>query len=111
MQSVLTFISSEVHNAFRPLFQNSDLAGEERQQAEAGLAKCFDYLESLLSDGRDFLTGETFTIADAYGFVVATWAPRVGFELRPWPKVEAFVERVRARPSVQAALAAEGLLG
>jgi glutathione S-transferase len=110
MQSALTFISSELHTGFRPFFRNPDLAGEARQQAEAGLAKHFDYLEALLSEGQNYLTSKTFTIADAYGFVVSSWAPIVGFDLKPWPKVEAFVERVRARPSVQAALAAEGLL-
>lgn len=110
MQSTLTFISSELHPGFRPFFHNSDLAGEDRQRAEAGLAKHFDYLESLLRDGRDFLTSKTFTIADAHGFVVSSWAPMVGFELKPWPLVEAYLERVRTRPSVQAALAAEGLL-
>ena len=110
MQSVLTFVSSELHPGFRAFYLNPNLAGEEREQAEAGLAKRFDYLESLLGDGQDFLTSKTFTIADAYGFVVSSWAPRVGFDLKPWPKVRAFVERVRARPSVQAALGAEGLL-
>ena len=110
MQSTLTFISSELHTGFRPFFQNPDLAGQARQQAEAGLAKHFDYVESLLRDGRDFLTSKTFTIADAYGYVVSSWAPMVGFELKPWPLVEAYLERVQSRPSVQAALAAEGLL-
>lgn len=110
MQSTLTFISSELHTGFRPFFRNPDLAGEARQQAEARLTDHFNYIESLLTDDRDFLTSKTFTIADAYGFVVCSWASGVGFDLKPWPKVEAFLERVRVRPSVQAALAAEGLV-
>ncbi len=108
MQSILTFISSELHTGFRPFFRNPSLANEARQQAEAELQEHFGYIESLLSDGRDYLTGNEFTIADAYGFVVSTWSSFVDFDLSPWPKVRAFQARVNSRPSVQAALAAEG---
>ena len=74
------------------------------------MAKRFDYIESVLADGRAHLTGDQFTIADAYLFVVANWTNFVNIDLAKWPKTAAFVARVAERPAVKKALAAEGLL-
>ena len=51
--------------------------------------------------------GEQFTVADGYLYTVMTWSPRVGIDLAKWPALNAYFNRVAARPSVQAALAAE----
>ena len=106
----LNFVGSELHKAFSPFFGDAPLEGDARKDTEAGVAKRFDYLENVLSDGRKHLTGETFTVADAYLFVVANWASFVGIDLKQWPKVAAFVGRVAQRPAVQKAMKAEGLL-
>ena len=63
----------------------------------------------MLADGRPFLAGEAFTIADAYLYVMTTWCRPTGIDLARWPAVSAFAKRVGDRPSVQAALAAEGV--
>jgi glutathione S-transferase len=60
-------------------------------------------------DGKQYLTGDKFTVADAYLFVVSRWSPRVGIDLAKWPNLSAFIARVAARPKVQEALKAEGL--
>ncbi|WDI32217.1 glutathione transferase GstA [Hyphococcus flavus] len=106
----LNFVGSELHKAFGPFFGDTPLEGAAREQAEANVARRFNYLEEELSDGRKFLTGDQFTIADAYLFVVANWTSFAKIDLGQWPNIASFVARVAERPAVQKALAAEGLL-
>jgi glutathione S-transferase len=109
VQEFLNFTSSELHKAFSPLF-SSTLSDAEKKTAQAGVARRLDHIENVLSDGRDYLVGDKFSVADAYLFVVANWANPTGIGLGQWPNVGAFVGRVAARPSSQAALRAEGLI-
>ena len=67
-------------------------------------------IEKLLSDGRTFLTGETFATVDAYLFTVTNWAGTTKVDLSAFPNVQAYQKRVAARPAVQASLVAEGLV-
>lgn len=101
----LNFVSSELHKTFSPLFRPTT-PDAYKETAKQTLAGKFTALDKAL-EGRPFLTGEEFTVADAYAFVVLGWAPRVGMPLTPWPNLEAFVARVAARPAVKEALAAE----
>ena len=105
VQEWLNFVSSELHKGFSPLFRPTtpDAYKEIARQILAGK---FTTLDRHL-DGKPYLTGEGFTVADAYAFVVLSWAPRVGIALAGWPNLGAFVERVAARPAVKEALAAE----
>lgn len=93
----LNFVGSALHPSFSPLFRDAPEA-EKAKQREA-VAKNLDVLEQQLSDGRDYLTGPTFTIADAYAAVVAGWGDGAGLEMSRWPKVTAFVARVMERPA------------
>ncbi|MCM2327549.1 MAG: glutathione transferase GstA [Lysobacter sp.] len=102
------YISTEIHKGFGPLW-NAKLAPEARAAAVAALAHRLDLVEKSLAS-QPFLTGERFTVADAYLFAVASWAPWVKLDMAPWPKVRDFVARVGARPKVQEALVAEGLV-
>ena len=102
----LNFISAELQKAFGPLF-NPALAPEAREAAVAHLGRKLDLMEQALADGRPYLTGPSFTVADAYLFVVLSWAPNLGLDLGRWPGLDAFSRRVAARDSVQAATAAE----
>lgn len=104
----LNFISAELHKAFGPLF-NPALAPEAREAALANLARKLEVVDRALSDGRPYLTGPDFTVADAYLFVVLSWSPNFGVDLARWPRLDAFSRRVIARTAVQAAMAAEGL--
>ena len=56
-----------------------------------------------------FLTGNDFTVADAYLYVVLSWMPRLGIDIAQFPKVSNFFKRVDARPSVKAAKQGEGI--
>lgn len=105
----LNYVGTELHKAFSPFF-GPELDSEARQKVEAGVAKRFDYLEGVLSDGREYITGDQFTIADLYLFVVSNWSNFVGIDLKKWPNLAAFVARVAARPAAQKAMGAEGLL-
>ena len=108
LQEYLNYTASELHKAFGPFF--SSTAGEaDKQAAGKAVAQKFDYLNDLLSDGRTYLLGSGFSVADAYLFVVANWSNFTGIDLKSWPHVSAFVERVAGRPAAQAALKAEGL--
>jgi glutathione S-transferase len=106
----LNYVGSELHISFHPFFSGKELDADARAAAEAGVAKRFNYLDEVLSDGRKFLTGDRFTVADAYLFVVANWTNFVKIDLNQWPNIAKFVARVAERPAVQKALAAEGLL-
>lgn len=109
LQSELNYTASELHKSFGPFFAPAKPEGALKEQALAKLAKRFDALDAKLSDGRDYLMGDNFTVADTYTFVVASWAGLIGFDLSGHPHVRAYVERVRARPKVQETLRREGL--
>lgn len=109
MLEQLTFVSSELHKAFGPLFQDTSSEAEQAKAREA-VGRKFDIVETVLSDGRQTLVDGQFTIADAYLFVVANWANFTGIDLVQWPQLAGFVARVAQRPAVQKALSAEGLL-
>jgi glutathione S-transferase len=104
----LNFISAEVHKGFGPLF-NPAISPEAREAAVANLGRKLDVVEKALADGRPYLTGPGFTVADAYLFVVLSWAPKLGVDLVRWPRLSEFSRRVSVRDAVQAAMATEGL--
>jgi len=79
---------------------------EWQDQVKEGIAGRFDFLSKQL-EGKTFLTGDGFTVADGYLFTVLGWTKYVGIDLAKWPTLTAYVERVAQRPAVQAALKAE----
>lgn len=105
---MLNFISTELHKTYSPMFAPG-VSDEVKQFARANLTRRYGQLNDML-EGRDYLTGPAFTVADAYLFTVTNWAALIKLDLSPWPRVQAFQQRVAARPSVQQALQAEGLL-
>lgn len=104
----LTFISTELHKGFSPWLWHKETADSTRQAAKAKLATRFAEMDAELSR-RDFLAG-AYSVADAYGFTILNWANLLGIPLTAYPHVQAWMARVAARPQVQAALRAEGLL-
>jgi glutathione S-transferase len=108
MQEMLGYINSELHKSYSPLF-NPKSSPELRQDRQDYLYKRYALLENRLAT-QPYLFGETFTIADAYLFTVTNWSNYVKLDLSAFPNVMAFQDRVAARPAVQAALKAEGLL-
>lgn len=101
----LNFISSELHKGFTPLFRATTPA-EYRAIARQNLQGRLQWLNDQLAD-RDFLTGPTFTVADAYCYTIVMWTKLHDIDLAPWPHLKAYVERIASRPSVKAAEQAE----
>ena len=108
LQEHLNFIASELHKAFTPLFK-PDSSEEVKAAAKVNVRRRLGQVEQQLEDGRDYLMGKDFSVADAYLFTVASWAHPTGIGLGDWPRLQALVARVKERPSVKAAMAAEGL--
>ena len=73
------------------------------------LGNRFTFISKTLEQ-QPFLTGDTFSIADAYLWVVLNWADYHKVDLASWPAVQQFRARVAARPAVQKTLKAEGLV-
>jgi glutathione S-transferase len=108
LQEWLTFISSEIHKSFSPMF-NKDAPEEVKNYARNNLTRRLGYAETQLA-GKPYLMGDHFTVADAYLFVVVNWSNGVGFDLDPFPKIREYMARIAVRPAVQTAMKAEGLL-
>lgn len=108
LQEWLNFITSELHKGFSPLF-NAAMPEEAKALHRDKLGERLQWVDGQLA-GKSFLMGDTFTVADGYLFVVAGWGRKVGVDLTPHENLGAFMKRVGARASVQAAMKAEGLL-
>jgi glutathione S-transferase len=104
----LNFITSELHKTYSPLF-NPAVPEEYKTIARSKLADRYRWLDTQL-EGKSYLMGDTFGVADAYLFTVTNWAKHVGVDLAALKNVGAFTQRVAARPAVQEAMQAEGLL-
>ena len=103
------YITSELHKSFSPLF-NPEFDATAKALHSKLLRKKYEWVDGQLANGP-FLTGNTFTAADAYLFTVTGWAKYVSLDLSNLQHLQAFLARVAARPAVQAAMKAEGLLG
>jgi glutathione S-transferase len=108
LQEWLTFIGTEIHKGFSPLF-NPATPEEFKTATKTKLSQRLAWVDSQLA-GKQYLMGENCTVADGYLFTVTNWAPRVGVDITGLANLVAYRERVGARPAVQAAMKAEGLL-
>lgn len=108
LQEWLNFIASEIHKQFAPLFDPRTPASYA-ELLRGKIGGRLLYLQDVLGD-RAYLMGETFTVADAYLFVMLQWCQPHGIDLELYPNLDDYEHRIADRPAVQAALAAEGLL-
>jgi len=108
LQEWLNYITSELHKGFSPLF-NPATPEDAKPLFREALDKRLAWVDSQL-EGRDYLLGSQFSVADAYLFVVSNWGQYVGVDISGLKHLGAFRARMAARPAVQEALKAEGLL-
>ena len=108
LQSWLNFIGTELHARFGPLF-TPGTPDEVKAAVKARLASRFQWVDGELA-GKQYLMGETFTVADAYLFTVTNWPGLVGVDMSPYANIATYRARVGARPAVIAAMKAEGLI-
>ena len=104
----LTFIGTEVHKSFSPLF-NPAMPEEGKAVYRKKILERLTWVDGQLA-GKSTLMGDGFSVADAYLFTVSRWSPLVGVDIKGLATLNAFIERVGARPAVQAAMKTEGLL-
>lgn len=104
----LTFVSTELHKTFSPWLWHKETAESTRQAVKDKLATRFAELDALLSK-QDYLAGE-YSVADAYAFTIVNWANFLALPLTPYPYLKTYLALVSARPRVQEALRAEGLV-
>jgi glutathione S-transferase len=108
LEEWLSFITSEIHKQFSPLFA-ADTPSLTEARLRGKIAERFAWVNGVLLD-RAFLMGETFTVADCYLLAMLRWCERFSIDLALWPNLMGYYERVIERPTVQATLAAEGLI-
>lgn len=101
------YITSELHKTFTPLF-NPELDNSAKKTLAGVLRKKYEWVNTQLQSG-DYLLGKSFTVADAYLFVVTGWARYVSLDLADLKHLQDFQARVAARPAVREALKAEEL--
>ena len=105
---MLNFVASELHKGIGGLFAKG-MPEEGRKLIIERVSKRLDWVDAQLAT-KPYLLGNDFSVADAYAFTVMNWGQWVGLDIKPWKNIAAYMERVGARPGVQAALKKEGLL-
>ena len=108
LQEALNFISTELHKGIGGLFNPAMPEDAKALMRARGLMRLQWVNEQL--EGKQYLMGDTFTVADAYLFVVANWTQYVGIDIKGLTNLTAYMARVAARPAVQEAMKAEGLI-
>lgn len=104
----LSYVSTDIHKSFSPLF-DATTSGETKTATRSKIGKRLDYTNSALAS-RNYLLGDSFTVADAYLFVMLSWCAPTGIGLSPWPTLGAYHKRIAERAAVKAARVAEGLV-
>ena len=104
----LNFVSSELHKSFAPLF-NPTTPAEYKPMVTKTLLSRFQWVDEQLA-GQQYLVGNSFSVADVYLFNVSNWAPMVKVDLSGFANLAAFRAHMAQRPTVQAAMRAEGLI-
>ena len=109
LQEWLTFIGTELHKgSFSFLFNPATPADFKPALLERLHGRLKWVNEEL--EGKQYLLGEQFSVADPYLFTVTNWAPFLSVDLSGYPNLVAYRARVASRPAVQAAMKAEGLV-
>ena len=108
LQEWLNFIGTELHKGFSPLF-NPATPAEYKPMVISKLHDRLKFTEGELA-GKQYVMGDAFSVADAYLFTVTGWASHVGVDMAAYLNIAAYRARGGARPSVVAAMTAEGLI-
>ena len=108
VQEWLNFVTSELHKGIGGLF-NPAMPEEGKAVIRARAKSKLQWVDEQL-EGKSYLMGDAFTIADAYLFTITNWTGHTGIDISDLKNLGAFQARMAARPAVQTALKAEGLL-
>jgi len=103
----LNFVASDLHKGIGGLF-NPAMPEDGKKAIIARVERSLAWLNTQLA-AKPYLLGDKYSVADAYAFTVLGWTRHVGIDLSPHAHIVAYLDRVGARPAVQAALKKEGL--
>ncbi len=106
--SAINFAATEVHKQIGALF-NPTLTPEMKAVQKATIARRLKSLEQML-EGKSYVMGDRFTIADAYLFTALNWTRLHDIPLDGYPTIQSFMQRVGEREKVRQAMTAEGLI-
>jgi glutathione S-transferase len=116
MQSFNTYLASTIHITFAHIFRperyaDSDAAkADMRAKAPKSLIEQFQLVEDRLSDGREWVHGDKYSVSDPYLYVFARWFARDGVgDITSLPRIAAHRARMQERPAVKLTLEQEGL--
>lgn len=104
----LNFIAAEIHKTLGALF-NPRITPEWKDDRIALFGRRCDFVARAL-DGKPYLMGDKFGVADAYLFTILGWANLFKLDMGKWPALQSYAERIAARPAVREAMKAEGLI-
>ena len=107
LQSWLGFIATELHKVFSPWLFHPEYGTQAQDVARSRLAARLDYVERQLGDGRQYLLGNTFTVADAYLYTVLSWSEVAKVDLGAFPQARALLAHIGDRPAVREAIRCE----
>lgn len=108
LHEAFNYVASEVHKTYSPFFRPMS---DEAKAAQTDLLNArLAVVEARLADGRAYLTGADYSPVDGYFFTVTNWSGMIGHDLSAFPQISGLRARVAARPAVQAAMKAEGLI-
>ena len=108
LQEWLNFITSELHKGIGGMF-NPAMPDEGKAVIRTRATGKLKWVDEQL-EGKQYLMGDEFSVADAYLFTVTNWTAHTGIDISGMKNLSAFQARMAARPAVQAAMKAEGLL-
>ena len=107
LQEWLTFIGTEIHKSFSPLF-NPNMPEEGKKIYRDRILSRLEFVDKELA-GKQYLTGDHFSVADGYLYTVSRWTKPMNIDISGFANLSAFMDRVSKRPAVQEALKVEGL--
>ncbi|MGO4837477.1 glutathione transferase GstA, partial [Rhizobiaceae sp. 2RAB30] len=109
LQSWLNFVATELHKMYSPWLFHPEYGSQAQEVARRIIGRRLAFVDNHLAGTGLFLTGDRFTVADAYLFTIVGWSAFAKVDLSGFPHLRAFMERVGARPRVREAMQAEGM--
>jgi glutathione S-transferase len=108
LQEKLHFLATELHKASSP-FYNPKATPEFKESLKERIVLRLGALSHMLQQ-QPYLMGEQFTVADGYAYYCLRSVQKLtGTDLSAWPNLQQYYARLSERPTVKAALEAEGL--
>jgi len=102
MLNCLGFINSELHQSIGGLFHPTH-NNETKAFFNKLNEKRLQYVEQNLVKDKQFLVGSSFTVADAYMYIIMSWCPQVGINLSPYPNLRRWMDGIANMQQVKSA--------